>query len=68
MNPYTNGQVPGGPGMDVTNVMVQDGCAEDRSDHLGICGSERAATIVLNALDDIDQKSLGCGFVPPFFG
>lgn len=68
VNPYTNGQVPGGPGMDVTNIIVQDGCPDDRSDHLGICGSERAATIVLNALDDLDQKPLPCGFVPPFFG
>lgn len=68
VNPYINGQVPGGPGMDVTNIVVQDGCSADRSDHLGICGSERAATIVLNALDDLDQKPLPCGFVPPFFG
>lgn len=68
VNPYTNGQIPGGPGMDVTNLIVQDGCPQDRSDHLGICGSERAATMVLNALDDIDQKPVPCGFVPPFFG
>ena len=68
VNPYTNGQIPGGPGTDVTNIVVQDGCPEDRSDHLGFCGSERAATIVLNALDDLDQKPLSCGFVPPFFG
>ncbi|WP_024794948.1 esterase/lipase family protein [Tomitella biformata] len=68
VNPYTNGQVPGGPGMDVTNVVVQDGCPEDHSDHLGICGSERAATMVLNALDDVEQQKVPCGFAPPFFG
>lgn len=68
VNPYINGQVPGGPGMDVTNVIVQGGCSADRSDHWGICGSERAATMVLNTLDDVDQKPLNCGFGPPFFG
>ncbi len=66
--PYTSGQIPGGPGMDVTNIVVQDGCPADHSDHLGICGSRRAATIVLNALDDIDQNPVPAGFVPPFFG
>lgn len=68
VRPYTSGQVPGGSGVDVTNIVVQDGCPDDHSDHLGICGSERAATIVLNALDDIDQKKVPCGYVPPFFG
>ncbi|WP_235681230.1 esterase/lipase family protein [Tomitella gaofuii] len=66
--PYTSGQVPGGPGMDVTNIVVQDGCPADHSDHLGICGSRRAATIALNALDDIDQTPVPVEFVPPFFG
>ncbi|GAA4824047.1 esterase/lipase family protein [Tomitella cavernea] len=66
--PYTSGQVPGGPDMDVTNIVVQEGCPADHSDHLGICGSRRAATIVLNALDDIDQTPVPVGFVPPFFG
>lgn len=66
--PYTSGQLPGGPGTDVTNIVVQDGCPEDHSDHLGICGSKRAATIVLNALDDIDQTPVPRGYVPPLFG
>lgn len=66
--PYTSGQVPGGEGMDVTNIVVQDGCPDDYSDHLGICGSRRAAAIVLNALDDVDQTPVPCEFVPPFFG
>lgn len=66
--PYTSGQLPGGPEHNVTNRVVQHGCPEDHSDHLGICGSERAATMVLNALDDVDQKKLPCKFSPPFFG
>lgn len=52
----------------MTNIVVQDGCGSDYSDHLAICGSRRAATIVLNALDDEDQHRLRCEVVPPFFG
>lgn len=69
--PYTNGQVEGPEGYDVTNIIVQeygDGCADDHSDHLAICGSRRAATIALNCLDDVKQHEVPCEVVPPFFG
>ncbi len=29
VNPHTSGRIPGGPGMDVTNVIVQAGCLDD---------------------------------------
>lgn len=68
VRPYTSGQVEGGPEHTVTNIVVQDGCASDHSDHLAICGSRRAATVVLNTLDDLDQHRVHCEVVPPFFG
>lgn len=73
VRPFTSGQVPGGPDDDVINVVVQDTCSEDFSDHLAIAGSRRAATMVLNALDGSDNPTQGprdvpCELVPPIMG
>ncbi|GAA1482824.1 hypothetical protein GCM10009624_32640 [Gordonia sinesedis] len=68
VRPYTSGQLPGPPGTTVTNIVVQDGCRTDFSDHLAICGSKRAAALVLNALEDNAQHEVPCSVVPPFFG
>lgn len=66
--PYTAGQVPGRPGEDVTNIVVQDTCAQDYSDHMAIAGSRRAAYMVLNALDPQHPVTVPCEVVPPFTG
>lgn len=68
VRPYTSGQLPGPPGTTVTNIVVQDGCRADFSDHLAIAGSKRTAAIVLNALDDNAHHEVPCYVVPPFFG
>jgi triacylglycerol lipase len=66
--PYTSGQVPGPPGIAVRNIVVQDGCPQDHSDHLAICGSRRAAYLVLNALDPEHPREVPCYPVSPFTG
>ncbi|NDZ97695.1 alpha/beta fold hydrolase [Streptomyces sp. SID6673] len=66
--PYTSGQVPGRAGEKVRNIVVQDTCAADHSDHLAIAGSRRAAYMVLNALDPQHPVPVPCEFVPPFTG
>lgn len=68
VRPYTSGQVPARDGEDVTNILLQDGCPRDFSDHLGICGSPRAAAMVLNALEGADVRVVPCQVVAPFFG
>ena len=73
VRPYTSGQVPGGSGEDVINIVVQDTCAHDFSDHLAIAGSRRAATMVLNALDGSKAPAHGprtvpSEMVPPVWG
>lgn len=73
VRPYTSGQVAAGPGDDVVNIVVQDTCDRDFSDHLAIAGSPRAATMVLNALDGSDDPARGprevlCELVPPILG
>ena len=66
--PYTSGQVPGPPGYKVTNIVVQDTCAADYSEHAGIAGSQRAAYMALNALDPAHPREVPCKFIAPFSG
>ncbi len=66
--PYTSGQVAGRRGQHVTNIVVQDRCAADHSDHLAIAGSRRAAYLVLNALDPQHRVRVPCESVSPAAG
>lgn len=69
VRPYSSGQVPAlSDDQIVTNIVVQHDCSQDFCDHLGICGSPRAARHVLNALDPSRSQKVPCQFVPPFFG
>lgn len=63
--PYTSGELRA---ENATNIVVQDGCSQDYSEHTGIAGSRRAAQFVLNALDPAHPQAVGCEFVPPFTG
>lgn len=53
-------------GPDVTNVLLQDGCAEDLSEHISILYNERAWHHVLNALSPEDASAVPCVPVAPF--
>lgn len=66
--PYTSGQVAGRSGEHVHNIVVQDECSSDYSDHAAVAGSRRAAYMVLNALDPAHPVPVPCEFVPPFSG
>ncbi|MFW0793624.1 alpha/beta fold hydrolase [Gordonia sp. CPCC 205515] len=66
--PYTSGQVPGRAGERVRNIVVQDGCPSDYSEHAAVAGSRRAVDMVLNALDPAHPVRVPCEFVPPFSG
>lgn len=63
--PYTAGLVSG---PNVTNIVVQDGCAADASDHMAIVASPRAAGFVLNALDPDHAVPPPCEYIPPYVG
>ncbi len=56
------------PGPNATNIVVQDGCEQDISDHLAIAASLRAATFALNALDPAHQRPVPCNSVLPVVG
>ncbi|TJZ77754.1 lipase [Rhodococcus oryzae] len=59
--PYTQGMLPGLPGYDVTNIVIQDGCEQDSSDHVELTDTKRAAYMVLNALDPANPREVPCG-------
>ncbi|MBM0123872.1 esterase/lipase family protein [Pimelobacter simplex] len=61
--PYTNGTLPG-----VTNVVLQDVCKQDYSEHFQIASSRNAAQLVLNALDPEHPRPIRCALVLPFVG
>jgi triacylglycerol lipase len=63
--PYTSGYLDA---PNATNIVVQDGCAQDYSEHVAIAGSRRAAAFVLNALDPAHPRPVPCDFVAPFTG
>ncbi|HEY9311131.1 esterase/lipase family protein [Williamsia sp.] len=63
--PYTSGKLIAA---NSTNIVVQDGCSQDYTEHAGLAGSRRAATFVLNALDPANQQPVGCWFAAPFTG
>ncbi|MFT4199803.1 esterase/lipase family protein [Gordonia sp. (in: high G+C Gram-positive bacteria)] len=67
--PYTSGIQPAGrSGAKVRNIVVQDTCPTDYSDHMAIAGSKRAAFMALNALDPEHPVKVPCMVVPPFTG
>ncbi len=63
--PYTAGLVDG---VGVTNIVVQDGCPTDYSEHAGLVGSPRAAAFALNALDPAHPRPVPCSYIAPFTG
>ncbi|MGW6694719.1 esterase/lipase family protein [Rhodococcus sp. NPDC054953] len=63
--PYTSGLIAA---PNAVNIVVQDGCPTDFSEHLAIAGSPRTAGFILNALDSAHPRPVGCEFVPPVTG
>lgn len=61
--PYTSGSQPG-----MTNIVVQDRCALDFSEHFEIAADKNASIYVLNALDPAHPRPVTCSLVLPFVG
>ncbi|MFD8596599.1 esterase/lipase family protein [Kitasatospora sp. NPDC059646] len=66
VTPWTNAFLPAGP--HVTNILVQDQCALDATDHLEIAYDPVALTDVLNALDPAHPRPIPCQVVLPVTG
>ena len=63
VQPYTSGREPG-----MRNIVVQDRCATDYSEHFEIGSDPVAAQIVLNTLDPKHRRPVPCMLVLPFTG
>ncbi|MCX6395659.1 MAG: alpha/beta fold hydrolase [Propionibacteriales bacterium] len=61
--PYTSGRQPG-----MTNIVVQDRCNLDYSEHFEIAADKNASLYVLNALDPGHPRPITCSLVLPFVG
>ncbi len=61
--PYTNGTLLG-----FDNIVLQDVCAQDYSEHFQIVSSRNVAQIVLNTLDPRRAQPVTCATVLPFVG
>jgi triacylglycerol esterase/lipase EstA (alpha/beta hydrolase family) len=66
VTPYTSAFLPEGP--NVENVLLQNVCGLDFTDHLGITYDPVAEGLVLNALDPAHAKTPPCVPVPPVIG
>jgi triacylglycerol esterase/lipase EstA (alpha/beta hydrolase family) len=66
VTPYTNAFLPAAP--NVTNILVQNQCILDGSDHLEIAYDPIALTDVLNALDPAHPQAIPCQPVLPITG
>ncbi len=61
--PYTSGRQKG-----MRNVVVQDHCDTDFTEHFEIAADPVAAAVVLNALDPAHPRPVPCTVVAPFVG
>ncbi|ALG84415.1 esterase/lipase family protein [Gordonia phthalatica] len=68
VTPYTAGLLDGPPGTSVRNIVVQNGCALDHSDHMSITSNRRSAALVRNALDPAHPVPVPCVPVAPVTG
>ena len=65
VQPFTSGVVEGPR---ATNIIIQDGCEQNRAEHLGIVADGRTADFVLNALDPANPREPRCEAVAPYLG
>lgn len=63
VSPYTSGSEPG-----MTNIVLQDRCPLDFTEHFEIAADRNATLLVLNALDPTHPRPLNCTLVLPFVG
>ncbi|QMU70905.1 triacylglycerol lipase [Streptacidiphilus sp. P02-A3a] len=66
VTPYTNAFLPAAP--NVSDILLQNQCALDSTDHLEIAADPIALTDVLNALDPAHPRPVPCEVVLPVTG
>lgn len=59
-NPVTSSLLKAGPGAQVHNVAIQDGCPIDLSDHLALTYTDRVVALTLKGLDPDAPRKIPC--------
>jgi triacylglycerol esterase/lipase EstA (alpha/beta hydrolase family) len=65
VTPYTNQYLTAGPGAHVTNILLQNVCANEASEHVAVAYDPVAMRLVRNALDPAHARNPDCGLLPP---
>ncbi|ATL69247.1 lipase family alpha/beta hydrolase [Nocardia terpenica] len=60
--PYTSGIAP--PGPNITNIVLQDVCPADLSEHNFLAADPVVGQIILNALDPANAQPINCNGIP----
>ncbi|RLV54615.1 alpha/beta fold hydrolase [Aeromicrobium phragmitis] len=68
VTPWQRGQLATGPGAEVENIVIQDVCRIDQSEHVSLPFSKNVAQIVLNTLDPDDERRIRCYPQAPITG
>jgi len=68
MTPYPQAFLKSAPGTTVDNILIQDVCPGDWSDHLSTSYSKNVAQIVLNKLDPDHPHAIACHVQLPLVG
>ncbi|WP_256978575.1 hypothetical protein [Rhodococcus sp. 14-2470-1a] len=70
VTPYKTTFLEAGPDATVKNILLQDGCGVDLSDHLSMSVSPRTIGIIKNALDPVatPESDIPCVWNAPVTG
>ncbi|MEG8184214.1 esterase/lipase family protein [Nocardia terpenica] len=60
--PFTNGIAP--PGPNIANIILQDLCPSDLSEHIFLAADPVVGQLILNALDPIHAEPVNCSSLP----
>ncbi|GAA3786829.1 alpha/beta fold hydrolase [Streptomyces coacervatus] len=68
VTPYTHQFLAAGPAATVKNILIQNICPQDFSEHVSIAYDSNAAQLVRNALDPAHALPVQCGLTLPVLG
>ncbi|WP_328502421.1 lipase family protein [Streptomyces sp. NBC_00457] len=68
VTPYHHQFLKAGPGATVRNILLQEVCPQDRSEHVSIAYDSNALQLVGNALDPAHAQPVSCRFSAPLIG
>jgi triacylglycerol esterase/lipase EstA (alpha/beta hydrolase family) len=68
VTPYTHQFLTAGPGATVKNILIQNVCPQDLSEHLSLANDANVFQLVRNALDPAHAQPVQCGLSLPVLG